>query len=245
MSHRTAQFTTLVACALPTAVFAGPPYVTDDPDPTEPGHYEIYLFAAGTRTQEGRDGAAGLDISYGAQPDLQWSLTVPVAYENQNAGPLIGGVGNVEVAAKYRILHEETDGISLSVFPRVFLPSASARVGDPDASFFLPIWVGKHFGKWTTFGGGGCALNDAGDSKNYCLIAWAVTCHVHENLELGAEIYHQSPDANGELHTTGLGFGARYDRSKALHFVGSIGPGIQNADANNQLSAYAALLFTF
>jgi hypothetical protein len=235
----------LLAFALPLAAFAGPPYVTDDPDPTETGHYEIYLFAAGTRTQDGKDGAAGLDMSYGAAPDLQLSLTVPVAYESPNGGPLIGGVGNVEIAAKYRILHQENNGIDLSVFPRIFLPSASDRVGDQHASFFLPVWIGKHMGQWTTFGGGGCALNNGDDSKDYCLFAWAVTYRLRENFELGGEIYHQTPDAAGGLHTTGLGLGARYDQSDTLHFVGSIGPGIQNADETNQLSAYAAVLFTF
>jgi len=245
MAHRPVQITALLACAISSAAFAGPPYITDDPDPTETGHYEIYLFASGTRTQDGKDGAFGLDMSYGAAPDLQLSLTVPVAFENPNGGPFIGGVGNVEIAAKYRILHQEANGIDLSVFPRVFLPSTSDRVGDQHASLFMPVWIGKHMGQWTTFGGGGCAFNDDADAKDFCLVAWAVTCRVHDNLELGAEIYHQTPDAVGALHTTGLGFGARYDKSETLHFVGSFGPGIQNADETNQLSAYAAVLFTF
>jgi hypothetical protein len=245
MAHRSVQIITLLACALPSAAFAGPPYVTDDPDPTETGHYEIYLFASGTRTRDGRDGAAGLDISYGAAPDLQLSLTLPVAYDNPPGGPLIGGVANAEIAAKYRIFHQETDGFDLSIFPRVFLPSASDRVGDQHASLFLPVWLGKHMGKWTTFGGGGCAITDAADSKDYCLVAWALTYGVLDGLELGAEIYHQTPDATDGRHTTGLGLGARYDRSETLHLVGSIGPGIQNADETNQLSAYAAVLFTF
>jgi hypothetical protein len=35
---------------------AGPPYVSDDPEPTDYGHFEIYAFNNGTAT---RDGAAG------------------------------------------------------------------------------------------------------------------------------------------------------------------------------------------
>jgi len=245
MERRATQIAVILACSLPWAALAGPPYVTDDPDPTETGHYEIYLFASGTRTQDGKDGAAGLDVSYGAAPDLQLSLTLPVGYGRQNGGPFIGGVANVEIAAKYRILHQETAGIDLSVFPRVFLPSASNRVGDQHASLFLPLWLGKHMGKWTTFGGGGCALNDAAGSKDFCLAAWAVTYRVRDVLELGAEIYHQTPDVAGGRHTTGLGVGARYDKSATFHFVGSIGPGIQNADETNQLSAYVAVLLTF
>lgn len=235
----------LLACGLPTAAIAGPPYITDDPDPTETGHYEIYLFASGTTTQDGKDGSAGLDISYGAAPDLQLSLTLPVAFDNPNGGPFVGGVANVEFAAKYRILHQESNGIDLAIFPRVILPSASNRVGDQHTSLFLPVWLGRHMDKWTTFGGGGCTLNDSAGAKDSCLFAWAVTYRALENLELGGEIYHQTPDVPGEPATTGLGFGARYDRSETLHFVGSIGPGIQNADDTNRLSAYAAVLFTF
>ena len=245
MAHRSAQIIALLACMLSSTAFAGPPYVTDDPDPTDTGHFEIYLFATGTQTRDGSDGAAGLDISYGAAPDLQLSVTLPLAYENPDGGPLIGGVANVEIAAKYRLLHQESHGIDLAVFPRVFLPSASDRVGDQHASLFLPVWVGRHMGKWTTFGGGGCTLTDSAGVKDSCLIAWALTYRVLEDLELGAEIYHQTPDVDGGRHTTGLGFGVRFDRSDSLHFVASIGPGIQNADETNQYSAYAAVLFTF
>jgi len=248
-SGQTVLRSTLTASSLTlllaTPAFAGPPYVTDDPDPTETGHYEVYAFAAGTRTASGIDGAAGLDVSYGAIPDLQLSLTVPIAYEHPDGGPLIGGVGNIEIAAKYRILHQDDVGVDVAVFPRVFLPSVSSRVGDRHASLFLPVWIGRHMDKWTTFGGGGCAINNGGGSRNYCLAGWALTYRVRADLELGAEIYHQTPDAVGARHTTGLNFGARYDVSENFHLVGSIGPGIQNADETNQVSAFAALLFTF
>ena len=172
-------------------------------------------------------------------------MTLPVAFENPYGGPFIGGVGNTEIAAKYRLLHQEAVGIDVAIFPRVILPAPSNRVGDQHASLFLPVWIGKHMGKWTTYGGAGCTFPDEADLKNSCLLAWAVTCRVLPDLELGAEIFHETPDAAGGLHSTGLGFGARYDRSETLHFVGSIGPGIQNADETNQLSAYAAVLFTF
>lgn len=41
-------------------VWAGPPYITDDPVPTDTGHWEIYGFAAG----EGR--ASDLDTDRGS-----------------------------------------------------------------------------------------------------------------------------------------------------------------------------------
>ncbi len=214
---------------LPMTAEAGPPYVTDDPEPTDLGHFEVYLFGAGTRDVSGKAGAAGLDISYGAAPDLQLSVTVPVAYESPLGGPTIGGLGNVELAAKYRVLHQEESGVDVAIFPRVFLPSGSPRVGDQHASFFLPIWIGRDLGRWGTFGGGGCAINRGGDSQDFCMLGWAVTYKVRDNLEIGAEIYHQTPDAKGSRATTGVGAGVRYDVSDTFHLVGAIGPGIQKS----------------
>ncbi len=230
---------------LPLPAAAGPPYVTDDPEPTEIGHFEIYAFGAGTRTIDGSGGAAGLDISYGGAPDLQLSVTVPIEYNHPTGSPFIGGLGNVELAAKYRFIHQETAGVDVAIFPRVFLPSGSSHVGDQHVTFFLPLWIGRQTGRWGTFGGGGCAINRRNGSKDYCLVGWAVTYKALENLEFGAEIYHQTPDASGSRHLTGVSAGIRYDVTDTFHLVGSMGPGIQNANQMDQLSWYAALLFTF
>ena len=71
------------ACLLleSTSAFAGPPYVTDDPEPTDYQHFEIYTFADGTATRDGRDGETGIDFNYGGAEDLQLTAVVPVAYE--------------------------------------------------------------------------------------------------------------------------------------------------------------------
>jgi hypothetical protein len=65
----------LAAMAHPA--FAGPPYVSDDPEPTDYKHFEIYTFNSGTTTQSGTSGAAGIDFNYGAAPDLQLTLAIP------------------------------------------------------------------------------------------------------------------------------------------------------------------------
>ena len=114
--------------AISTA-FAGPPYVTDDPEPTEYGHFEIYLFGNGTITRDGMGGAAGVDFNYGALPDLQLTAVVPAGYDKPETGSGAVGLSNVELAAKYRFLHQEEFGWDVAIFPRLFLPSGSRRVG--------------------------------------------------------------------------------------------------------------------
>jgi len=45
--------------ALARPALAGPPYVSDDPEPTDYKHFEIYTFSNGTATRGDIGGAAG------------------------------------------------------------------------------------------------------------------------------------------------------------------------------------------
>lgn len=132
-------------------VFAGPPYQSDDPEPTDYGHYEIYAFNKATRSKGDLSGASGIDFNYGAASDLQLTATLPVGFDLPSNGMPAFGLSNVELAAKYRFLHQDTFGFDVAVFPRVFLPSGSRQVGDGQASLLLPIWVQKDWGEWSAF----------------------------------------------------------------------------------------------
>ena len=230
----------LAFCWLAQPALAGPPYVTDDPETTDYKHYEIYAFADGVKTRDGKEGEAGVDFNYGATPDLQLTAVLPLAYERDVGARTVDGLGNVELAAKLRVLHQDKFGWDVAVFPRVFLPSGSHKVGDRHGALLLPVWVGKTIGKWSTFGGGGCELNRGGGA-----LGWALTRDVTARLHAGAEIYHQSADTKGGEPTSGLGAGVVYDLSPHYHLLASAGPGIQNAAETDRNSWYAAMLFTF
>jgi len=234
----------LAATTLSPAL-AGPPYVTDDPTPTPYQHWEIYVFGSGSSSQGGSGGAAGLDFNYGAGEDLQLSMTLPVGYDNPSDGGSTATLGNIELAAKFRFLHQERDGWDASVFPRVFLPAGSAKVGERHASLLLPVWIGKSWNEWSTFGGGGCVLNHGDGSKNFCIASWAITRQVLHDLQLGVEIHYQSASEIGGQESTSVGFGGTYDLDDNWHLLASFGPGIQNAEETNQYAWYAALGYTF
>lgn len=225
---------------------AGPPYVTDDPQPTDEGHYEIYAFTAGTTTMEGTAGQAGIDFNYGGAKNLQLTMVLPIAYDSPNHQPGVVGFGDIELAAKYKILNQETFGIDVAVFPRVFLPTnTNAALGDKHPSYFIPLFVQKDWGNWGAFGGGGCTINRGGNSQDFCRMGLVVTRRVTPEFQLGFEVYHQTPDQKGARQSTGVGLGAIYDLSEHYHLMASAGPGIQNASLSNQASWYAALLFTY
>jgi hypothetical protein len=223
---------------------AGPPYVSDDPEPTDYGHFEIYAFASGVQTMNGASGQAGIDFNYGAAPDLQLTATLPAGFGQPVGDTSHIGLGNFQLAAKYRFLHQDGFGLDVSFFPRLFLPSSASTVGDPHPSVLLPLWLEKDWGKWTIFGGGGCAIS-TDSSENHCLAGGVVTREVLPKLRLGIEASYQTAQANGTPSSTALGMGAQYDLTEHYHLLGYFNRGVQNPDETDQYSWYAALLFTF
>jgi hypothetical protein len=172
-------------------------------------------------------------------------MVLPFAYDAPNRGPSITGFGDIELAAKYRFLHQKDFGLDVAFFPRLFLPTNSnSALGRKHAALFLPFFAQKDWNDWSLFGGGGCTLNRDGKSLDFCQMGIVATRRITPQLQLGLELYHQTPDERGARQTTGIGLGAIYDFSENLHLMASSGPGIQNADATNQVSWYVALLFT-
>jgi hypothetical protein len=241
----TQQAVCVMLMALVRPALAGPPYVSDDPEPTDYKHFEIYSFGNGTSTNAGSSGETGIDFNYGAAPDLQLTATVPAGYVSLGSGEPTFGLGNVELAAKYRFLHQDTFGWDVAFFPRVFLPSGSGTVGDNYASLLLPVWVQKDWNdRWSVFGGGGCAVSAQG-SKDYCLAGAVLTYQLLPKLQIGVELFHQSADADGTPATSSLGVGFRYDLDDTYHLLGYIRRGIQNVSETDQYSWYGSVLVTF
>jgi len=224
---------------------AGPPYLTDDPEPTDYHHFEIYTFTNGTATRDGTSGEGGIDFNYGGVPNLQLTATVPVGYNIPATGPSAWNLSNIELAAKYRFLTQQNFGLDVAIFPRVFLPSPTPAVGEQHASFLLPLWVQKDWGQWSAFGGGGCEINRGGDSDNFCLMGAVVTRQITPTLQVGLELFHQTPDTQGSDATTSIGAGVRYDLNENFHLLGYLGRGIQNADSTDRYNWYTSILFTF
>ncbi|MBV9045241.1 MAG: transporter [Alphaproteobacteria bacterium] len=238
-------WTALFAVLIATPVYAGPPYVTDDPEPTPEGGFEVYGFAGGTVTQDGSGGAAGIDFNYGGAKDLQLTFVLPLAFDRPRGGPNVTGFGEIELAAKYKFLHQDDFGVDVAFFPRLFLPTASdPALGDNHPALFLPLFVEKDFGDWSVFGGGGCTINRGSASHDFCEGGIVLTRRVLPDLSLGVELFHDTGAEMGSVHSTGLGFGAIYDLSETWHLMASGGPGLQHAAETNKYTWFVALLLT-
>jgi hypothetical protein len=232
--------------ALPTrTAVAGPPYISDDPEPTDYQHFEIYTFNLGTATRNGTTGQSGIDFNYGAASDLQLTATLAEGFDRLVGGGTDFGWSNIQLAAKYRLLHQDGLGLDVSIFPRIFLPSGSNLIGDNRASLLLPIWIQKDWGDgWSAFGGGGCTLSEF-RAVDFCQLGGVVTYQLLPKLQIGAELFHQTAAINVTPATTSVGVGWRYDLNDNYHLLGYVSRGIENINETNQLSWYASVLFTF
>jgi len=230
------------ACSLAAApCLAGPPFETDDPEPTDPGRWEIYAFATGTRSADETEGEAGLDINYGLAPDVQLTAVLPLSYEREDRDRL--GLGDVELAVKFRFLHQR-EGSPLpdvSFFPAVTIPTARKDMGTGRVQLFLPLWLQKDFGPWSLFAGGGLHLNSGVGNRNYWSGGIGISRGFGERFSLGVEIYHETPDEAGERSFTGVNFGLTYRLDSRWSLLLSGGPGIQHRADGGRYAIYAAL----
>jgi hypothetical protein len=72
-----------------------------------------------------------------------------------------------------------------------------------------------------------------------------VTRQVTPKLQLGMEIFHQTPDTVGGAAITSLGVGARYDLTDNIHLLGYVNRGVHDVQQTDQLTWYASVLLTF
>ena len=233
-------FAAVLAIGAAAPAWAGPPYDTDDPDPTDLRHWEIYNFVGGVRTGGAFDGSAGFDLNYGAMPGVQLTATLPLDFVR---GPAANtGFGAVELAVKYRFVHSEKAGFSIAAFPRLILPTA--RGGSGKTALLLPLWASKEIGHWSLFGGGGYAINPGTGNRNYWQCGAALTHDVTARLQLGAEATHHGPDASGVRPTTTLGVGLIYHLKAPFSLLASAGPSFAGHDGD-KYHAYLALGLNF
>lgn len=221
------------------AALAGPPYQTDDPEPTAYRHYEIYVFD--TYDNVPGEGVSAnlpsLEVNYGLMPNVQFSVTAPFAAANAPGMPLQSGYGDTEVALKMRFVQEGPGRPQMSFYPSVELPTASAGLGNRLPKVFLPLWAQKTNGAWTYFGGGGVWHNPGLGNRDYSFTGIAATRQVRDDLSIGGEIYHQTADTIGGRDSTALGIGFVADRGEHHALLASFGRSITG---NHAFTAYAA-----
>ncbi len=241
-----------LAFVLIAVAHAGPPFVTDDPEPVENGHWEINSAVTGIRTSAGSMAfAPQIDINYGAAPGVQLHLMPQMAYSRsggESGSTRAYGIGDTELGVKIRLIDQTgpDGGWMFSMYPLYEAPTGNARrgLGAGAGSEFLPFWLQRTGGGWTTFGGGGLWINSGAGRRNAWAAGWVALYQFTPDLQLGGEIFARTADAIGAHGTAGFNFGGTYDLRKNVSALFSAGRGIANVSDTDEAAWYLGIRIT-
>lgn len=215
----------LMICAWPPGASAGPPFLTDDPDPIPYKSFEAIPFYSADRASGGSVVTGpGVDFNYGIAPDMHLNLgpgflrVLPI----QSASAY--GLGDTRIALKWRFVHETDELPEIAIYPAAELPTGNVDkgLGNGQAWYQFPLWLEKNWGKWTGYGGAGWTLNRAPGQRDYFYGGWLMQRAVSDTFFLGGEIYSQGSTGDGVAGYTALNLGGGYafNKNASLIFSG-------------------------
>ena len=229
----------------PSTVWAGPPFITDDPEPVEYRHGEFYISSIYANNKDGKAGTAPhFEANYGIVPEVQLHLLLPLAFAHPNGGPATYGIGDIEAGVKFRFIQESGIIPQVGIFPLVHIPTGDSGrgLGGGHVPVFLPLWLQKSLGPWTTYGGGGYWVNPGAGNKDFWQFGWLGQREITKTISLGAELFYFGKDTTDGRDRTGYTIGGIINLNEAHHILVSAGSDIAG---NNRFSAYLGYQWTF
>jgi hypothetical protein len=234
-----------LVCVAAISTYAGPPFLTDDPQPVDFQHWEFYFATMHTLTSDGWSGTAPhVEVNYGVFTNVQLHLIAPLAYDAPQGDVSHYGYGDTELGFKLRFIQETDRRPQVGVFPLLEVPTGNQDhgLGTGHLHAFLPIWAQKSWGTWTAYGGGGYGINPGTDNRDWGYVGALLQKQVVTNLIIGAEVYHQTSMTVGDPGNTAFNLGAVFDFNEQHHLLFSAGRSI---DGPVRFQCYLAYQFTF
>ncbi len=215
----------LIGELLSGSAYAGPPFKTDDPQPVDFGHWEFYLASVQQFERDATSATAPhLEVNYGAVPNVQLHLVAPMGYV-RDAGGARYGYADTEVGVKYRFLQETDDLPQIGLFPLVEIPTGdeSRGLGAGKVQAYLPLWMQKSWGRFTTYAGAGWWYNPVVGGKNWLFTGWEAQYDLSDMVTLGGEVYYQTADNEDAAPGGGFGLGGFINVTENHHILFSAG----------------------
>ena len=205
--------------------FGGPPFLTDDPEPVGYRHWEFYVSSLQHFDSHESDVTSPhFELNYGVIPNMQLHLIAPLQYVH-SAGGTHYGYSDTELGVKYRFTEETESVPQIGVFPLVELPTGNENeeLGARKTQVYLPLWIQKSWGKFTTYAGGGFWYNPGAGEKNWTFGGWEFQYDFSELVTLGGELYHQTGASQGSPSSSGFNLGGFININENDHILFSAG----------------------
>jgi len=225
----------------------GPPMITDDPGTPGNGKWEINLaIAFEHRSDETSYDLPAIDLNYGVGEHIQLTLqTAPVLLAREDHG-LIGGLGGTEAAVKWRFFDEESNGVDISMFPRVIFnvtPSSVRRgLAEDGTRFQIPFQIAKTLGRFhadAEFGPVGISVG-----RSEWLYGIVGGFEVTKSTMLMAEL-HGTSRTNFSRQVVTLNFGLRHEFTETRILIASLGHEIVSPEDSLALVGYFGMQFVY
>jgi len=200
---------------------AGPPFVTDDPEPPPSGGWEINVPFILERTPGKTEMDAPLfDFNYGL-PDIQLKLEFPIKIVHDDSDGTMAGAGDLLLGGKWRFLNNEPLQLQLGIYPQLLLPTGDhARdLGEGRTAFVLPLVAQKNWEKWTLYGNVGFWWQTAAETRNYVYAGAVLEREIDERLTLGVELFGNSPKDRRSRSDVAFNLGGTWKLSKHLNLL--------------------------
>jgi hypothetical protein len=204
---------------------AGPPFVTDDPEPPPPGGWEINVPFILERTPGTTEMDAPLfDLNYGV-PNVQLKLESPIEVIHEDNNGTTAGLGDLLLGVKWRFFNNEKSQLQLGLYPQLLLPTGDhARgLGDGGSAFVFPLLAQKNWGKWTLYGNVGYWWQTAAKTHDYVYAGAVLEHEINERLTLGVELFGNSPKEHGGRSDLAFNVGGALKLSTHLNLLFSSG----------------------
>src|SRR5262245_16279899 len=219
-----------IVSAVPIALIlnlaqAGPPFVTEDPEPPPPGGWEINVPFILERTPGSTEMDAPLfDLNYGL-PNVQLKLELPIGVIHEDNNGTTAGLSDLLVGVKWRFLNNERSQFQVGTYPQVLLPTGNhARgLGEGRTAFALPLMAQKSWEKWTVYGNIGSWWKGAHEARNYFYAGAVLEGEINERLELGLELFGNSPKEHGGRSELAFNVGGMWKLTEHLNLLFSGG----------------------
>jgi hypothetical protein len=240
-------FIFLSLLSVPSILLAGPPFLTDDPVPTDYKHFELYTSVILDRTDEDYNiDSPSIELDYGLIPNIEIDITVlgSLTLPRHIPNPRQYGLGDTELASTLRFVQETDHCPQIAFTPSITFPTGDENrgLGNGRPSKTFPFWAEKSWGPWTFDAGGGYTLNSAPDMLNYFFGGILLQHTINKKITLGGEIFGQGDLSPDEKSTTILNIGGNYNFTDAFSLLFSAGHSILGA---NNLVSYIGLYWTW
>ena len=222
------------------SAWSGPPFLTDDPEPVDYRHSEMYFAFSQVNSQGGKTSTPLIEYNYGALPDLQLSITVPYVFSSPSGQGKFQGMGDVTLGAKYRFLQETESQPMMAIYPSVVTANGDANkgLGNGGTQFFLPVWIQKSWGDWQSYGGGGYLINKAPDAHNNWYFGWELQKSINQLLTVGGEIFHETFQSPNDKASFGFNLGGIYSFDQHNRLLMSAGREATDFSTQHKFTGY-------